>query len=418
MQKIQSRAAVVACFASVLFASPAFSFETVDTIFWPSRGRFPAAYPPEAARPTDFFVEAGVMHDDNLIRTQSIRFHDTVGRLGAGIRHLQRIIGRESLLIDARVAGYGFAEFDSLNHVAYSAAGTWLWEAMNELTGTVTAGRDSRLVDIGERQSGVREILTLTRMGASAAFTPGPSFRFTGGADLGLGESDLRPDVKLRTAGWRAGASYVTPLANTLGVEYRKTHGDAPVPEFVAPAGTFANNSFDEKEIAAVATYATRDRATFLVDMRLGRTERLYSEIPNRDFKGTTYRIAGEYGFTPRVLLDFFVYKEPRSIIDVGASHLLVKGVMMGPRYAFSAKTVFGLRWVHERRVGQGNPAVIDPAFPLRDELINTMRFSIGWEPERHWQVGLGFDRGVRYSNAVGRSYHYDAFIANVGYHY
>src|SRR5947207_1483105 len=187
MQKIQSRAAVLACFASLLFAPQAFSFETVDTIPWPSQGRFPA-YPPEPARPTDLFAEVGVMYDDNLIRTQSTRFHDTIGRLGAGIRHLQRIVGRESLLVDARVAGYGYANFDSLNNVAYSAAGTWLWEATNELTGSVIAGRDRRLVDIGERQSGVREMLTLTRLGASAAFQPGPSLRLTGGTDLGVGE--------------------------------------------------------------------------------------------------------------------------------------------------------------------------------------------------------------------------------------
>ena len=88
--------------AGDFFVPPAFAFETVDTIPWPSRGRFPA-YPADPARPTDLFAEVGVMYDDNLIRTQSTRFHDTIGRLGAGIRHLQRIVGRESLLVDAEL---------------------------------------------------------------------------------------------------------------------------------------------------------------------------------------------------------------------------------------------------------------------------------------------------------------------------
>ena len=166
-----------------------------------------------------------------------------------------------------------------------------------------------------------------------------------------------------------------------------------------------------------MGTYISRDRASRL-EARVGHTERDYNVIPNRDFKGTTYRFAGEYGLTPKVAMDYFVYKEPRSIIDVGASHLLVHGTMFGPRWAYSVKTVFSLRWIRERRVGQGNPAIEDPNFPLRDELINTFRFGIGWEPERHWQVGLGLDRGTRYSNAPGRSYHYNAAIANLAYHY
>ena len=141
MQKMQSRAAILACLATLLFVPQAFAFETVDTIPWPSLGRFPA-YPVELARPTDVFAEVGVMRDDNIIRRQNNRAGDSIGRVGAGVRHVQRIVGRESLLLDARIAGYGYANFDDLSHIAYSLAGTWLWEATNDLTGSVIAARN------------------------------------------------------------------------------------------------------------------------------------------------------------------------------------------------------------------------------------------------------------------------------------
>lgn len=418
MQKIQSRAAVLAFLAPLLAASPAaLAFETVDTLPWPSRGRFPA-YAAELRLPTELWVEAGVMYDENLLRLQTDRKSDTVGRIGAGARYEQRIVGRERLLVDARIAGYGYANFERLDHLAYSVAGIWVWEASNDLTGTLVGGRDQRLVDISERQTAERrELLTLTRVGGTAAYRLGPSTRLRAGADAGWGESSARPDVKLRATAVNFGADYVTPLANTLGVDFRSSHGDAPVPETVAPLGTFVNNDFSEKETALVGTYLTPDRRLRL-DGRLGRTQRLYTELPDRDFRGTTYRGSGEWDLSAKTALDFFAYKEPRSILDVAASHVLVTGMALGPRWAYSAKTVFSLRWVRERRTFEGDAARATAATPLRDELLKTVRFGIGWEPERHWQVGLGLDGGTRASNFFGRSYHYWAAMANVAYRY
>jgi hypothetical protein len=417
MQKIQSRVAVLACLASLVSAPTAFAFETVDTLPWPSRGRFPA-YTADPVRPTSFWAEAGVMYDDNLLRLQNDRKTDTVGRVGVGGHYEQRIVGRERLVVDARLAGYGFANFENLDHLAYSAQGLWVWEASNDLTGTLVGGRDQRLVDISERQNADRrELLTLTRVAGTAAYRLGPSSRVRGGADAGWGESSARPDLKLRATSANFGADYVSPLGNTLGVDFRTAQGDAPVPETVAPVGTFVNNDFREREAALVGTYFAPGRRLRL-DARLGHTRRTYTELPNRDFSGTTYRGGGEWSMSAKTALDFFAYHEPRSILDVAASHVVVTGLALGPRWAYSEKTVFSLRWIRERRTFEGDATRVTAANPLRDELLNTARFGIGWEPERQWQVGLGLDGGTRASNFFGRSYHYWAAMANVAYRY
>jgi hypothetical protein len=417
MQKIQSRFAVLAVLAPLLAAAPAaLAFETVDTLPWPSRGRFPA-YVAEPLQPTDYWVEGGVMRDDNVLRRQSAREGDTIARVGAGMRYEQRIVGRQRLRFDGRVDGYGFQNFDTLNHVAYAVAGNWLWEVGNDLSGTVIAARERRLADLGERQEATLDLITLTRLAATGAYRLGPSTRVRAGIDYTRGERSLRPDVNLRGTSLVFGADYVTVFQNFFGMEYRTTQGDAPVPEAVAQLGTFVNNDFSEHELAFVSTYLTPDRR-LRVDGRLGKTRRTYTQVPGRDFSGATYRAGAEWFMGVKTGLEFFVYKEPRSILDVAASHVVLNGIAMGPKWAYSQKLVFSLRWLHERRQFVGDPALASAAVPLRDELVNTVRFGIGWEPERHWQVGLGLDGGTRASNFFGRSYHYWAAMGNVAYRY
>src|SRR2546425_8481375 len=135
MQKIQSRAAVLAFLAPLLTAAPAaLAFETVDLLPWPSRGRFPA-YAAEPLQLTDYWVEGGVMYDDNLLRRQTGRTPDVVGRVGTGVRWEQRVVGRQSLRFDGRIAGYAFANFGEVDHIAYLANANWVWQVGNDLSG-------------------------------------------------------------------------------------------------------------------------------------------------------------------------------------------------------------------------------------------------------------------------------------------
>jgi hypothetical protein len=417
MKKVQIRTAALAVlFLLIAMPQVALAFITVDTLPWPSGGRFPA-YPAEPLPPTDWWVEGGVMYDNNILRRQNLVKDDFVGRVGVGVRHLQRIVGRQSLQFEGRVTGYGFKSLENLDHIAYLANAIWLWEVGNDLSGTLVAGREQRLADLSERQDGVRDLVTLTHAGATGAYRLGPNARLRSAFDTALGERTLSAAAKLRATSLAFGADWVTPLQNHLGLEYRTTQGDAPVPELVAPLGTFVNNDFQEKELAVVGDYLAPDQR-LRVNGRIGHTRRTYTEIPGRDFSGTTYRGGFDWPLGAKTALEFFAYNEPRSVIDIAARHVVAKGTLFGPRWAYSAKTVFSVRWLRERQIGVGDPSVATAAVPLRDELLNTIRFGVGWEPERHWQVGFGLDRGTRYSNYFGRSYNYWAAMANVAYHF
>ncbi len=400
--------------ASLLAPAVALAFETVDSLPWPSSGRFPA-YAGETARPTDLWVHGGLMRDNNLLRVEVAGRGDTVMRLGAGFRTAQRVIGRQSLSVEARGDFYSFNEFTQLDHFAYSGAADWRWEVGNDLAGSIALGRERRLADLSETRSPRRSMVTATRLSGTAGYMITSRLRLRGGLSGTVSQHDTRDDAETRAAGAVGAVEYVSPLGNTLGLEVRGADGDAPVAEEIFGVA-LVNNDFREREVAFVASYALGPRLR--ADGRVGRTTREYSELPDRNFEGTTWRVGGEWLPGNKTSLALALYKEPRSIIDVAAGHVLVRGVTFGPSWAPTAKTVLSVRLLHEEREFQGDPRFALGLRPLRDETVKAVRFGFGWEPQRHWQAGFALDRGTRESNFVDRDYDFTALTLDLAWRY
>lgn len=411
--------------AFALFAlapATALAFETVDTLPYPSLGGFPEAYAPEPVYPTRLWAHVGTMYDSNPFRLAdgvdpqaALRRSDKsdgIVRLGAGVGHTQRVIGRQSVNLEASGEYRDYLRFDQLDHFAYSLLGEWLWELGNDLNGTIGYGREQGLADPGEAQQVIADEIVTDRVFASANYRLGPSVRLRGGFDAGTGErSGDRPDAETDSRTWRAGIDYVSPLANTIGVEARETQGSAPVSPLVDPTGAFADNEYIEREVALTASYRLGEQLRFLG--RLGRTKRSNTELPSDEFSGTTHRLRTDWLPTAKVGLRLDLYREPRTVLDIDATSVLVEGAAFGPRWAPTAKLVFVLQLVNERRRYNSTE---DPTLPLRDETLRTWRLGAGWEPQRHIRLGAGVDYGDRSSNVLGRDYDYVQVMLNARY--
>lgn len=411
MKNVQRRSAVLvlsASLAAIPTAAPA--FEGIDTLPWPSAGAFPA-YPREEDRPTDFWFEAGARREDNALRVENGAQADTITRLGAGIRNETRVVGRQRVRLEARGDYYKYNHFSDLDHFAYSLLGTWLWELGNQLSGTVLFGYDRRQADIAETLADRLDIVKTARAAATAGYLVTPSFRVNGGVAAERSDRSEALNTETRAVSVTVGADYVSPLANTIGVELRNTNGEAPFDVIVGT--TLVSNDYRERELSLVVRYALGTQLR--TGLRLGRTMRDYDQIAQRDFDGTTGRASIEWLPGNKTILGFEAYREPRSVIDIAASHVLVKGLSFGPRWAVTNQVVLSARFVRERRVFEGDPALSAGA-PLQDELVNLIRFAVGWEPQRRWQLGVGLDRGERESNLAGRDYQYTAVTGNIAY--
>jgi hypothetical protein len=396
----------------LLAPAAAMAFETVDTLQFPSRGVYPA-YPGEAVRYPNIWAQGGVLRDNNILRLANGGSSDTVTRLGAGIRHQFRPVGRQTVTLEARADDYRYDKFSTLNHLAYGLLGEWGWELGNDLSGTLGYTRRRRLIDIGELQAAVRDLIIEQRFYATAAYRLTPDFRVRGAADQTRVERSQFTAAEVRATGAALGLDYVTPRGNALGIEVRTASGDAPVPETIAPAGALVNNDFREREVAGVATYIPNPQ--WRLTGRLGRTHRTYTQFAGRDFTGTTYNANLDWLPGNKTILGFSVYKQPISIIDVAASHVLVKGVSFGPSWAPTQKLVFSARLVRERRSYQGDPALqLVPGTPMRDETLRLIRLAAGWELQRNLELTGGWDIGERSSNIPGRNYDYHALMANL----
>jgi len=396
------------------FAPAALAFETVDTIPWPTAGHF-RGYPAEMPHPWGLWIQGGVMRDSNVLRVPVDKRVEWITRVGVGVRSEGLIIGRQRALIEVAGEHYEYLRFDELDHFAHAMRGEWLWEFTNDLSGTLGASRRRRLADVGEIQRPVRDLVTEDRFYGSGAWRLGPTVRLTGGGDVAHIEHSSRGVRQAWAYGVRGGADYVTPVGTALGAEYRIARGDAPVVEELG-LGAFPRNEYEEREVALTASY--RLGVDITASGRIGRTTRTYTELQGRDFKGTTWRGRGEWRLGPKTTLAGDIYKEPAAIVDTDALHVVRRGIGVGPSWAATYKLVFTGRYVWERRLYQGDPAVSIISATLRDERYDTVRLGAGWEPQRHVQLGGAVDYGRRDSNVTGRDYGYYAVTLNLRWTY
>jgi exopolysaccharide biosynthesis operon protein EpsL len=423
MKKTTLHAAVLLALAAPGVAL-AQHFDAVDTIPSATSGRFPA-YPVEATRPTEIYVRGGILRDDNVFRLSNSANasailgtsdrSETITRAGVGIRHEQRIIGRQSVRLTANIDRYDYKRFTLLNHTEYGFRGEWLWEFTNDLSGTAGFERRHRLVDLAQRQTPVKDMIDEDHAFLTAAYLLGPRVRLRGGLDAARGRhSDAAANAAdVRTTTATGAVEYVTPLGNAIGVEGRRTKGNVPLLQAVGPAAVLVDNDFTETEVAGVLTWTATPQLQAVG--RLGHTKREHVQFPVRDFSGSTWRAT--VGWTPfnKTGFDFNLYKEPRTIVDIAASYVIVKGVSFGPRWAPTEKLVFTALLVNEQQDFRGDPTIaVVPGTAERQETVRTVRFGASWEPLRFSQVQLGWDHGKRSSNTALRDYDYDAVMLNL----
>ena len=401
---------LVAGLALLAFSVAAQAFQAVDTLTPSSSGRFPA-YPMDAIPLSLFYAQAGAMVDDDILRTTVKPPTETVLRLGIGGRKDTYIYGRQLLRLEGNVDGYKYHEFSDLDNVGYGGLAEWHWELGNDLSGVLGAARRRYQRDLAQVQRATKDMITQTTYVANGAYRLGPSFRVRGGAELLQYETQFTAPNNLQTATGILGLDYVTGLGNTFGIEYRQAHGDAPVP--VEAAALFPDNTFKEQTLALTVGYVN---PFFRLGGMVGQTRRDYSTLAARDFEGRTWRATVDWLVTTKTALGFETYSLPQSLIDLGASRVVVRGVAFGPGWAPTAKLNFSARVMREKQDFSGDPLVTTGVTPLDLEIVRNLRLGAYWEYNRqiHWQFAI--DHGERESNVVGRDFKYNAVIANVRY--
>lgn len=404
-----------------LAPATALAFEAVDTIVLPMRGGFDA-YTLDPVYPTNLWIQAGMMYDSNpfgITDGTNVRAAlgrdekwDLITRVGVGANHTQRIAGRQSIRLGARADYNQYLNYTDVSHASYGLGVDWLWELTNDLAGTVGWGRTGGIADTSESQRATKDYITSDRLYASGAYRIGPNWRLRGGINGEWSErSGDRDDVDASLHSVLVGIDYVSTLANTIGLQWRKTRGNAPVTPLLDPGGAFTDNEYKETEYAIVASYNVGAQLRF--SGTVGRAERTYTQLPIEPFDGPIYRARVDWLPGYKTVLTLEAYQAVRAVLDVDATHVEVTGFSFGPSWAPTAKLVFTARLVHERRQYQSTQ---DASLTPRDESINLIRLGSGWEPRRHFSVTSAIEYGQRGSNVAGRDFDHIAVMGNIRY--
>ena len=399
--------------APVLFPRSALAFDAIDVLQPSTSGIYPA-YPSEPVPPYNLWGQLGMMYDSNILRRTSGGNGEFVTRLGLGGRMDQRVVGRQGLHLEGRLDGYVYNKFSELDNIAYGALGEWRYELGNDISGALGVSRRKFQANLSEIQRAVRDPITETTGRADARWRLGPHVGLRGGTGITNYNRPTRAEANTRTIFAAGGVDYVTDLGNTIGVEGQVARGDAPTTELVDPTGQFVNNDFRQRDVGLVGTWGVTP--AIRVGGRIGRTTRRYTELPGRDFSGPTWNVAVNWTPTNKLNFAFESAKHVASIIDVGASHVIVKGFEFGPGWAPTAKLNFSGRLIRQHQTFEGDPAAALGVEPLRQEFIRGYRLGAYWEYDRHLHFQLAGDKGERESNILGRNYRYTAVMGQAKY--
>ena len=407
------------------------AFERVEDIQWPEDGRF-TGYPAETdPRPVRFNVSGGVYHDDNILRLSDgaavpagAHRSDTIFRVGLGL-NANLPVSQQRILIDANVDNYTYDNNSRLDHLAYRGSGTWRWQAGQRLSGDLGYSRRRYLGDLGEIQAPVRDMITEDRIFGSAGFMVTPRWRVRGGGDWRKYDHSeaTRSEFDLKITSGTVGLDYVTPLNNSIGVQYRQSHGEYDNRQAVAP-GTTVANTYDEYETSGVLRWNIGPKS--MLNARAGYTKREHDEAPARDFDGFTGRLSLDWAAGAKTVINGSAWREIRSVEEFGtleqaaASYILSTGMSVGPSWAPTSKLVFEARYIHETREYEGDPSLTLPgsAGIRREDTFNGLRLAAGYTPVRSVRLSLAYERGDRDSNIPLRDYDYNRVSANAQFRF
>ncbi|HEX6003481.1 MAG TPA: XrtB/PEP-CTERM-associated polysaccharide biosynthesis outer membrane protein EpsL [Burkholderiales bacterium] len=403
--------------------------QTTDDLRWPDDGHYPG-YPQEPdPRTVHFAVEGGVTHDDNIFRFSDstavpagVSKSDTIYRVGARLR-ANIPVSQQRIVVDARVDNYTFDNNSRLDHVNYRAGAAWNWQVGPLVSGDLGYRRRRYLGDLGEIQAPLKDMITEDRIFASGGVLVTPRWRVRAAGDWFKWEhgAATRDELDLRVTSGTIGLDYVTPANNSLGLQFKQSHGDYANREILA-SGTTVGNDYDESETSAVARWNITAKS--VINARLGYTKREHDEVPSRDFGGMTGRLSVDWDAGAKTLINAVVWREIRSVLEFGtleqaaSSYILSSGVSIGPSWAPTSKLVFQAALLHEKREYKGDPGPAFNVFPgaagvRREDTLNGYRLAAGYAPIRSVRLSLSYDRGERDSNFAPFEYTFNRVSAN-----
>jgi exopolysaccharide biosynthesis operon protein EpsL len=342
----------------------------------------------------ELFVTQTLTRDDNVFRISSGL--DPAAALGSSSKGDTSSTTSLGFNLDVPVSRQRFQggvtwnktrydRFTVLNWDGHQGQGIWLWQVGNDISGKLGYTETLSLGWLANVQSGVQSstpnFLTTRRAFLNAAYMLTPRWRLRGEAGR-LKQSNEVPERKVNDASTDSvdlTVSYVMPVDNQIGLGTRVEESRLPNRQFVA--GDLFDNSYRQQSVAAVTDWILTGSSR--VSARVGSVRRSYTQLPQRDFEGSTFRAAYDWTPTGKLMLTATAQKDISTIEQVNIGLVLVKGVALRPALRLTDKVNLAGAFEYSNREYRSDPVLVLGIVPIRTDRVRSAAVTVSYRPIR-----------------------------------
>ena len=445
-----SRTAHIACLLGTLAAA---GFATQ------SRAQAPA-FPPIPVSPDNApdntanwlipYVQYQYTYDDNLFRLpsnpkdypgagtttplvlpRSLGDHLNTGSAGVDGHW---VISQQSVDYGLEVDENRFVRNTNLNNTSGAAKAIWNWSLASDLTGQLGGNYTRSLAGFSDSFFFSRDIIDRQEYFANGRYQIGPrwavygslddSYTKNNGALNAQGIDPLRfNDLDLKTG--KVGVEIATSQANTIGAEYRFTHGHYPhqeapppavattpgVPPPPAPANTLVDPDYNENSGVVIVKYAPTDKTTLNGDA--GFLQRNYPGSPGVGaFSGDIWHLKFQWQATDKTSLSVTGSRDLQAYLYALSDYFVQTGVSASPVWVQTDKItwVAVVAWYKQDYIESSFSNIV--AGPRRDT-VSSAQGGIQYTPFRSLVLTFAYRHELRHSNQA--EFGYVDNLANAG---
>ncbi len=364
----------------------------------------------------ELFASQTLTRDDNVFRLSSGL--DPAAALGSSSKGDTSSTTSFGVNLDAPVSRQRFqggvtwnqiryGRFTILNFDGHEGRGTWLWQLGSDISGQLGYTETFGLASLANVQSGVQSsvpnFLTMRRTFFNATYLLTPRWRLQGEAGS-LKQSNEAPERKVNdtsTDSVDLTASYVTPVSNQIGLSARVEDGRLPNRQFVA--GDLFDNSYRQQNVAAVTDWTLTGSSH--VNARVGSVRRSYTQLPQRDFEGSTFQAAYDWKPTGKLALTAAAQKGISAIEQINIGFVLVKSVALQPTLRLTDKVNLAGTLGYSNREYRSDPALTLGVVPSRTDRVRSAAVTASYRPIRTVTLQMALLHETRSSTAAFGDY-------------
>jgi exopolysaccharide biosynthesis operon protein EpsL len=361
------------------------------------------------------FVSYASYFDSNLFRlaeneSPATPRDDRYNVLSAGL-NVDWKPGRQQIVANATktLVRYNrniFLDYDGADYQA-----TWNWRLGNHLSGNLGASESlsqSSFDNLGQ----INNQVTRKRNFGRAEWEFHPRWRIGAGSEqsdnTNSAPSQISQDFQQQS--YDVALTYLTPKGSNVSLQARQSDAKYPNRQifFLVPV----DNSYKQTDINLSGDWRVSGKLT--ARAQIGQSERKNANVPQRDFKGFTGRLSGDWYPTGKTLLSVSAYQELGSADDLNATSVLSKGASLNGVWLVREKWRLNAGATFVNRDFQGDPGGFFSGGLRRNDDTLGASLSLSYTPIRAVSLDVGLSAGRRDSNKSDENYKFHSLFANV----